>query len=108
MRRTYVTVGAYLLALLLTLGACGSDSGLPPNDPLYPDQTNLTELHIETAWAAGMTGKGVRIAVIDTGVASHPDLNEKRITGKNYVGADEDDFTDRVGHGSTTARVSPG
>ena len=105
MRRTYVTVGAYLLALLLTLGACGSDSGLPPNDPLDPDQTNLAELHIETAWAAGMTGKGVRIAVIDTGVASHPDLNEKRITGKNYVGADEDDLTDRVGHGTFIAGI---
>lgn len=102
MKKTYIPVGAWLLALLLTLGACSGDS-LPPNDPLYPAQTNLSALHMETAWAAGMTGQGVRIAVIDTGVAGHPDLNARRITSRSYVDEDGSDLTDRVGHGTFIA-----
>lgn len=102
MRKKHIGALAWLLAMLLTLSACGG-GGLPPDDPLYPSQTNLAELHIESAWSVGMTGKGVKIALIDTGVAEHPDLNSRRITGKSYVDEDESDLTDKVGHGTFIA-----
>ena len=56
-----------------------------PNDPLYPvqpaaKQWQLAELHKLA------TGRGVRIAVIDSGIfASHPDLAGQIIVNRNFV-----------------------
>jgi subtilisin family serine protease len=54
------------------------------------------------AWQAGVTGKGVKVAVIDTGVdEKHPDLQGKQIAEKNFT--DSPDTTDEVGHGTHVA-----
>jgi hypothetical protein len=54
------------------------------------------------AWQAGVTGKGVKVAVIDTGVdEKHPDLQGKQIAEKNFT--DSPDNTDEVGHGTHVA-----
>lgn len=54
---------------------------------------------------AGRTGRGVRVAVIDSGVhATHPHVGA-RVSGVG-VGADGalgDDFVDRIGHGTAVA-----
>ena len=39
----------------------------------------VKELRAEKAWREGWTGKGVRVAVLDTGVAKHPDLKKRLI-----------------------------
>jgi len=44
-----------------------------PNDPLYSRQWNFRSVGAEQAWARGATGKGVTVAVIDTGVAFEND-----------------------------------
>ena len=53
------------------------------------------------AWAAGYTGAGVKVAVVDTGIdASHPDLAGKVIAARDFTG---DGDLDVVGHGTHVA-----
>jgi hypothetical protein len=49
-------------------------SAAEPTDPLFPAQSHLTQVHAPAAWDTSRGSAAVRIAVIDTGVASHPDL----------------------------------
>ncbi|MFD9699567.1 S8 family serine peptidase [Lentzea sp. NPDC059081] len=54
------------------------------------------------AWQAGITGKGVKVAVLDTGVdEKHPDLQGKQVAEKNFT--ESPDNTDEVGHGTHVA-----
>ena len=70
------------------------------NDALYEEQTYLASIHIEEVWKVGIRGKDVKIAVIDTGVNAHDDLNAERITGKSYVDEEESNYADSQGHGT--------
>ena len=48
-----------------------------PNGPIIRKQPipwNISMVKAPGAWAKGYTGKGVKVAVLDTGVAPHPDL----------------------------------
>ena len=49
---------------------------LTPNDPLYSDQSNITDANIDDVWGEYTTGDGSQIvAILDTGVDyTHPDL----------------------------------
>lgn len=72
---------------------------VPPDDSLYVGQNNLSAVGIESAWKAGLTGKGVNIAVIDTGVEEHEDLKPRRVTALSYL-EDDEDTGDSHGHGT--------
>ena len=54
---------------------------------------------------AGMTGRGVRVAVVDSGVhGGHPHVGG--VAGGIHIapdGAEKRDFTDRIGHGTAVA-----
>ena len=67
------------------------------------------------AWAAGYTGTGVNVAVLDTGIdAAHPDFAGKIVAGQNFVpagqpgGGDPNNVNDGFGHGTHVASIIAG
>ncbi|MER6343936.1 S8 family serine peptidase [Streptomyces sp. NPDC001595] len=59
------------------------------------------------AWEAGLTGKGVTVAVLDTGVdAGHPDLAERISASRSFIEGEE--VADRNGHGTHVASTVGG
>ncbi|MGW1909500.1 S8 family peptidase [Streptomyces sp. NPDC002076] len=68
---------------------------------------SVPQIGAPVAWKAGYTGKGVKVAVLDTGVdTSHPDLKDQVIASKNFSGAA--DATDHFGHGTHVASIVAG
>ena len=105
-----------------TYGSAGSPtSGQPVNDPLFPKQWGLTQIHAPAAWARGAKGAGVTIAIVDTGVDfGHPDLKGKLLAGTDLVkfvapsgvgdagitGPGCDGAQDENGHGTHVAGIA--
>jgi major intracellular serine protease len=74
------------------------------NDPYVHLQHSVQTLHLEQAhhWS---TGKGIRIAVIDTGVdLDHPDLRGRIVKAQSFVDRGEQTFTSDI-HGTAVAGV---
>jgi len=77
---------------------------LPKALPLVqPIPWNITLVRAPRAWARGITGAGIRVAVIDTGIASHPDLNP--ISGGVSFVPGVVSFNDDNGHGTHCAGI---
>jgi len=68
---------------------------------------SVPQIGAPAAWAAGYTGAGVTVAVIDTGVdQTHPDLADREIAEANFSGTD--DNVDHFGHGTHVASIVAG
>ncbi|PTL77326.1 S8 family serine peptidase [Vitiosangium sp. GDMCC 1.1324] len=87
-----------------------SKDGYTPNDPDYPKQWNLRMIHMPKAWQQSR-GKGVVVAVLDTGIAYEdyddfkqvPDLKGVKFKkGYDFVNDDEH-ANDDHGHGTHVA-----
>ncbi len=81
-----------------------------PNDPRYPEQWNLRMVGAEAAWER-TRGKGIVVAVLDTGVAAKDSERGKRAKdfartrfarGYDFVHDDDDPYDDH-GHGTHVA-----
>ena len=62
-------------------------TGLSPVDALYPQQWGFTGTHgmrVPGAWDR-TTGSGATVAVIDTGITSHPDLDRNVVPGYDFI-----------------------
>jgi subtilisin family serine protease len=59
-------------------------------------------------WQKGFTGKGIKVAVVDTGIdAQHPFLKNHIVGGYSAVskGSSQDDWQDHQGHGTHVAGI---
>ena len=82
------------------------------NDPLYACQWHLNSpegvgINVEAAWAQGVTGEGVNVAVVDDGMYhTHEDLRDNVDTSRNhdYTGGG-DIYTPLEHHGTHVAGI---
>ncbi len=72
--------------VVLGLVAANPVAAADPSDELFTRQWNLQMVRAPEAWATS-TGKGVTVAVIDSGVDfSHPDLAPNALPGATFIG----------------------
>ena len=121
---------AVLVWLALGLSACGGGGGgntkptppppPPPSTPPPPSSSTvpqppidaqITLTHADAAHAAGFTGAGVTIGIVDTGVTStHPALVGRVLGQINYVDPSTNNLRvdDVNGHGTYVAEIAAG
>jgi len=94
----------------MTAGGSGPLRGV---ERVWLDATGHTTLDESTAlvnaptvWDAGVTGEGVTIAILDSGIdASHPDLAGRVAAAANFTGEEVGDLS---GHGTLVASAAAG
>jgi subtilisin family serine protease len=80
-----------------------------PNDPLYSQQWALSDpvggLNAAAAWDLQIGSPTVTVAVIDTGITTHPDLAGKILPGYDFI---SDPITANDGNGRDSDPSDPG
>ncbi|WP_214415301.1 S8 family serine peptidase [Sphaerisporangium fuscum] len=72
----------------------------------YTLDKSVEQIGAPQVWQKGLTGKGVTVAVLDSGYdATHPDLKDVVTTSKNFT---DDPDGDDLGHGTHVASIIAG
>lgn len=74
-----------------------------PDDAYWDKLWGMRMINAPAAWEVEKGNSSVIVAVNDTGVAKHPDLVDRLLTGQSFVDGDTDPNNDRVGHGTHVA-----
>ncbi|GMT97457.1 hypothetical protein KH5H1_15760 [Corallococcus caeni] len=56
-----------------------------PNDPLYSRQWHYKNMNLPAAWDLGTGSESIVVAVVDTGITAHPDLNSRVLQGVDLI-----------------------
>ncbi|MCK6461372.1 MAG: S8 family serine peptidase, partial [Planctomycetes bacterium] len=78
-----------------------------PDDPLFPPhQWGLEQIHALAAWDLATSSDAI-VAVVDSGIRNHPDLEGNLVPGHDFEGNDADptDPTANFSHGTQVAGV---
>ncbi|MFE7626028.1 S8 family serine peptidase [Streptomyces sp. NPDC057509] len=68
---------------------------------------SVPQINAPQAWADGYDGKGIKVAVLDTGIdVDHPDVKDRILETKSFVPGQEVD--DKNGHGTHVASTIAG
>lgn len=76
-----------------------------PNDPRFASQWGLSDIKAPDVWDRGVGG-GIRIAVVSTGIAKHPDLASKIDAGYDAATDPPDPTSDTAGRGTHLAGIA--
>ncbi|MGW6837912.1 S8 family serine peptidase [Streptomyces sp. NPDC054949] len=95
-----------VLAGLLVVGVAGAPARA---ETVREQQWHLTVMKAAEFWKVG-TGKGVTVAVIDSGVGRVPELEGQVLPGVDLAGGkvEGDERTDQDGHGTSMATIIAG
>ncbi|NYB77288.1 MAG: autotransporter domain-containing protein, partial [Stenotrophomonas maltophilia] len=136
MERTMMVRSVLATALAMALTACGGGGGggsnvrvdPPPTTPTPPTtpppttpppakpqepafDAHLSVTNARAAQAAGLTGQGVRIGIVDSGVQRNAvALNGRVLANFNYIDPARNNLAvdDVVGHGTAVASLAAG
>ncbi|RKG84067.1 peptidase S8 [Corallococcus sp. CA049B] len=56
-----------------------------PNDPLYSRQWHYKNMNLPAAWELGTGSESIVVAVVDTGITRHPDLDSRVLPGVDLI-----------------------
>jgi len=80
-----------------------------PNDPRFWEQYALSAMQVARAWETSPGSADVIVAVVDSGVGPHADLEGRLLPGRSFVaGRSQEDTADRNGHGTAMAGIIAG
>ena len=105
-------VGTYLQGWLDAIQALSSkisgEAAPVPRSPALESLTSTWGLAATRVPQTALTGAGIKIAILDTGLdTTHPDFAGRQITTMNFVG-DGSAFHDGVGHGTHCTGTAAG
>jgi serine protease AprX len=111
------SAGITAMSLLPQVATIEQDAVVQPRRPANSSTTNppaaLTslypqEVHADRVWQQGGSGRGITVAVLDSGVAPDADLGSRVLAQVSFAGAYDPSHPDKGGHGTHIAGTIAG
>ena len=83
-----------------TMDPCSTE----PNDTYYYAQSSLNAIRVDKVWDFTTGSSSLKVAVIDSGIYAHPDIENNLLSGYNYD-PNSSGTTDTDGHGTAVAGI---